>query len=643
MSRLARGFDYAIMLFVVVALIYMTIHRPYVPVNALLPGGKLFVAIALAGTAFVVVGLVLSRRSVRRSTRWLTRTACLVVVALLTLMARGRLREVQLQKSGKGLGHWPPIASTSLAAHPEQLKSSDQAAWAARIAAHLLVDSTVSHGPLVVPTDWPFPNDVEIGIRDTDLRTTEIWARAKDGVVACFSVPARPAPPDSGGQQTECEKQKAAPPGLVFTRPERGSIAAAAAPDGAVEGIWAQYRADPAKSGMSAGDQPAAAGWRTTIDGPIRSSVSVAGTLVLVGAHGTGTLAALDLATGRRRWTVRLPNWVHQDPVTDGRIAVVGFGNNSTSMSGSSPSGVVAYDLQTGRRLWTQFEETSVMTSPIIRDSSVTYASAAGMLRKRRLQTGELLAAEQLPGGVIMGPPASTGDTIGVSLDASGVCAVLISTLNTIWCRTVPGLIKVGHAGPTISNGAIIVSGLTLLRGISFAEFWRLPFQRQRKAIWTIFGPDAIEIGQEYLAFDLHSGQRLWTSRLFRSTREVEGHTSGTAVIARGIGVIVLPVADTLVGFTASSGTPLWTAGARGSRGGPLVVGNWVILAGRDGVIDVRDLSTGDLKCSLQRTVGYDRAGPTLAGGLVIFANLKGEVEAIPVTTLIACTAGPPS
>ena len=353
--------------------------------------------------------------------------------------------------------------------------------------------------------------------------------------------------------------------------------------------------------------------------------------------HETGTIEALDLATGHRRWAARLPNWVHQDPVSDGQIVVVGFGDNATSMAGDAPSGVAAYDLQSGRRLWTKFDETSVMTSGVIHDSTVTYASAAGVLRKRSLRTGALLGTRQLPGGVIMGPPASVGDTIALGLDIHGVCAVLISTLEPIWCRTVPGFMKIGHAGPTIDNGAVIVSGIALLRGVSLAEFWRLPFKIQRKAIWTALGPDAELIGQNYLSFDLHSGQRRWASRLFPSTRDVEGHISGTAVVAHGRAAIVLPVSDSLIAFNPATGTPVWTAGARGARGAPLVVDDRIILAGHDGVIDVRDLTSGALICALHRTIGYDRAGPTLAGNLVIFANLQGMVEAIPKEDVLHC------
>jgi outer membrane protein assembly factor BamB len=152
--------------------------------------------------------------------------------------------------------------------------------------------------------------------------------------------------------------------------------------------------------------------------------------------------------------------------------------------------------------------------------------------------------------------------------------------------------------------------------------------------------------GQRLIGLSLRTGEVRWRSPLFAKRRAVDGHTAGTAALRDGVGVIVLPVADTVVAFDTETGAIRWTSGANQARGAPLILGDRVIIAGRNGVIEVRQLADGALRCTVRRAVGWDRAGPSVSGDLAIFANLDGEVEAIPTTALLGCSAtgaSPPS
>src|SRR5439155_27027863 len=64
------------------------------------------------------------------------------------------------------------------------------------------------------------------------------------------------------------------------------------------------YRGDAARNGVMPGPGPiadASLRWKLTADGPIRSMPVVAGGLVYLAAD-SGSLYALDLATGRQLW-----------------------------------------------------------------------------------------------------------------------------------------------------------------------------------------------------------------------------------------------------------------------------------------------------------------------------------------------------
>lgn len=633
-----RILDVVVSVIAVVATAYAVIHRPSFGVNDLLPPGRSYALLAMAALAVVLVGLY----AIRARGKWIqvpARVALYGLTLLLAMAAGSRWRVERLAAAGDPVMQWPPVVAHSFANRLSELLPVERAAWGAHIAEHRLTDSLVRDLPLTLPADWPFPEDVEIAIRHLDATRAEVWARAGDGTAQCIPIPSIPIAGDSARQARECEQQKTAPAGLAFARPLRAELPPPALEEAPRLGEWLQYRGDARKSASEAVDGlPASlAGWHGQIDGPVRASPSIVGNIVLLGTHQTGAFDARDLATGRRLWSVRLPNWVHQDAVSEGRIVVVGFGDNSLSMHGASPAGVAAYELRTGRHLWTHFAESSVMTSPIIRDSVVVYASAAGMLRKLDLRTGALLRERQLPGGVIMGPMAATGDTLAIALDLNGACAVLVGSFEPIWCRTLPGYIKVGHAGPTVDQGVMFVSGLALLRATSLDEYLSLSRGAEWRLLATAFRDNPEVAGQVVIALDLGTGRLLWRSRLYQFTRDVLGHTAGTAAVADSVGVIVVPESDSLVGFSTRSGKTLWIAGAHGARGTALLVGSQVVLTGSDGVIEVHDRLTGALMCTRYHTPGFDRGGPVVGGGLMVMADLRGGVDAIPTEELLAC------
>ena len=281
------------------------------------------------------------------------------------------------------------------------------------------------------------------------------------------------------------------------------------------------------------------------------------------------------------------------------------------------------------------------MTSPTILDSVVVYASSGGVVRKRLLATGQLLGTQELPGAVIMGPPVRTGDTLVATLDNSRICAVAIATMERHWCREYQDLRMLGHASAAIDRGVVVISAVATALTPSPVELLRLPVRMQATLLREVLFPryDDEFAGQFILGLDIATGAVTWRSGFFPRRRSVEGHSAGTAAIQDGVGVMVLPMADTVVAFDVATGAMRWASHANKSRGPPLVLGDQVIVAGRKGVIVLRQLKDGVLRCTIRRDVGYDRAGPIVTGGLVVFANLDGEIEAIPASALLACSA----
>lgn len=625
------------------------------------------------GAVCVVLLLLLIARILRGAPRVVFRVAALCVVGLLAF-------GVKVRTGPKIAYAWPPESVGDWAAIQRSMKKpAERAEFGARVLMHRLDWLRDANGApvpathadsLAIPAAWLFPDSVTVAIERGGGDTVRVWARA-DTVVRCAEVP-QPAVshdaahklPTRGANETQelvpCAGRKA-PPASAFVRPTR--VADATAPIAFPPSIgsgWPQYRLDAAHTATvadagvsadaaSAGDETSKtvapadvasdSSWAATIEGEVRSSASIVGDLVLVGTHGNGELAAFDRRSGALRWRRRLPNWVHQDPVSDGRVVVVGFGDNSNGFAGQSPSGVVAYAAGNGTPLWTVFDESSVMTSPIITGDALVYASATGRLRKRRLLDGALVADSAMPGGVIMGPPAAVGDTAVVALDSHALCAVLMSSFTRLWCRDFPHTILMGHYAPTVVNGVVYAAGSVVFPGMSWREFRMLPFGTQFTALRAVLRPRFLPLGQRLWALNLRDGAVLWAGPMHVDTKPIGGHPAGTAVVQGTYGTIMYPQQDTLAGFDTRTGAELWRTDGGGTRAALLLVDSLVIHAERDGTMVSRSLVTGAVRCSVKLPAGFDRAGPVRIGNTIVSVDRTGGVRTFPVSRLTHCPA----
>lgn len=186
----------------------------------------------------------------------------------------------------------------------------------------------------------------------------------------------------------------------------------------------------------------------------------------------------------------------------------------------------------------------------------------------------------------------------------------------------------------------MVLTGQATLFSLTPREFRHLGRGLQGRLIRHVLKPPGdheIVAGMAIVSLELSTGQTVWTSPVFVYREYVQGHTSGTPVLDGNAGLVVLPNADTVVAFHPETGAIRWSAGAHRARGPVLVTDDLVLVAGRDGITEIHDLDDGAVRCVMERESGYDRGGPTLAGDLVIFASLDGEVEAVPLDSLRLC------
>jgi outer membrane protein assembly factor BamB len=416
-------------------------------------------------------------------------------------------------------------------------------------------------------------------------------------------------------------------------------------------GSWLQYRGDEGRHG-STGETALTvklAGWQAHLWGEGRSTPSIVGNIVLIGAHGSGVLDARDKESGRLLWRAREPNWVHQDVVSDGRIAVIGFGDNQPSKYRLAPSGISARDLKTGVLLWRRLTHGSEMTSPVIASSIVVAGTSDGEIVAVDLASGKLRWEGTVPGGVVMAPPALRGDTVFFSADPSTVCAVSVATGRHLWCTSVPNAFKFGHSAVTVQGGSLFATS-TRPTGI-LEQMFRRDFQPKALLdgwfnidvpfLGPALPPGALDVHQELIALSTATGEIQWRTPLGHGGMP-EGHTSGTAVAIAGSSdlVVLSPAAHAVFRIRATDGRIVWRSDIGGRARGPvLIVGSHVIVLRADAWMQVIDVATGALGCRMQLPHGADRAGPALSGGLAVYADVEGAVYAVDAEQLSRCSA----
>ncbi|MDX2194690.1 MAG: PQQ-binding-like beta-propeller repeat protein [Gemmatimonadales bacterium] len=493
-----------------------------------------------------------------------------------------------------------------------------------------------------VPPDWPLPISLRASVGSAQ-GGVDLRVRLEGGRLECQLplregpdvIPAHAdghgggddpadgfsciaAPPAAGGF---ADIRRAVQPGVTLPEPSRS---------------WPQFRLDASHSGQLVTEDSIGHWWRMRSAGPIRTTASSDGDAVFIGTHGTGVLEARSLVDGSLRWRARAPNWIHSDPVTDGQVVVVGFGDNFASVKGRAPAGISAHDRRTGRRLWAAFAKGSVMTSPVITGGRVLAVSALGEVEARDLRSGRLAWRTLLDGAAVMGPPLLDGDLV-VALDPNLVVALVPASGVVRWSRRLPDVMAVGHAGASALDGLLVASGLGAPPWSGTPRDWL----RSLGFLASRFGrPHGWPLAQVVVGVDRQDGRERWRHAVRGSGVEVQGHISGTAVSAAGLAVMALPLAEQVRALDPATGAVRWILRTDGPVRGPLLA--WrdrLVWSDRRGRLHVVDASTGVRRCAYALPVGSDRGGPARVGATMLITGLDGSLFAVDGPTVIGCGA----
>lgn len=158
---------------------------------------------------------------------------------------------------------------------------------------------------------------------------------------------------------------------------------------------WPEFRLNAANNPTIPGNLRTA--WRVDTHAGISSSPSIIGSTVYVGNNG-GALYAIDLRTGRVRWTYRTAAPLMTNPLIWHGLVIAGEGNamghsgdaQHPTMVGDSANSLFAIDAKTGRLRWHIPLAGSGMPTPAILGGILVHHNGAGLLSGIDPSTGNV-------------------------------------------------------------------------------------------------------------------------------------------------------------------------------------------------------------------------------------------------------------
>ncbi len=301
-----------------------------------------------------------------------------------------------------------------------------------------------------------------------------------------------------------------------------------------------------------------------------------------------GSVAVLDLITGKQLWSVNAEQRLSSGPGTGEGIVVVG------GLDGD----VIALDRENGAAKWATSVSSEVLTNPVVANGIVVVRSNDGRVFGLNAADGSRvwLFDRGMPLITLRGnaAPVVVGDTVYIGYDSGKIVALAIADGALQWEQTI--------AAP---DGRTELERMTDIDGEIVAtegELYLVTFRGQAAS----------------LARD--SGRILWT-------RDMSSFTG----VSVGESQIYLTDADgSLWSLDRTSGSSLWKQEALAHRWltTPAILGDYLVVGDFESYLHI--LSRTDGSTAARFRVGDDgiRAAPLVVGKHVIAASIDGHVSA---------------
>jgi outer membrane protein assembly factor BamB len=346
------------------------------------------------------------------------------------------------------------------------------------------------------------------------------------------------------------------------------------------------FRGDAARTGRMPGPSltgvPAIA-WTVAGDGPLTSSPALIDGVVFQGSA-SGTLSALDMESGTRRWLVDLGAAMSSPTEIDDRLVV-----------GLTSGDVVAVNPADGSVAWKQTLGGEILGAAAVDDGLLVVASTSGVVTAIESPAG-IRRWEARLNGRIGRSPAIGGGVVVVPVEPGGLVALNLDTGTTLWRTAIAADGGVGT--PSIADGFVLTAAglddaaptsraIVALDLKSGAVVWRWSTTDKDR----VYSP-AVASGRAFVvdegagvtALDVQTGRQLW-----RVTRDAP--LEAVAATA-GDSVLVVSNSGAATSLNVTNGATNWEVPIRGVPYGPVVSCGWVLVPTNLGTLTALRISS---------------------------------------------------
>lgn len=384
---------------------------------------------------------------------------------------------------------------------------------------------------------------------------------------------------------------------------------------------WTQFRLQNTNNAVVSGTLEAS--WRLRASGPFSSSPTLAGGILYAGDN-SGTLYAVDPASGKILWRAHVMNPLMSAPIVYKNLVIVGEGDENSPQGsspshpirvGAPPSALLAFDRATGAMRWRIPLKGSGMPTPAIVDGILVHHNGAGYVLGVRPENGEILYTRKLGSlaSMVAALPAGNGRFATSGVDTNAVWMLSAKDGAVLW-RTLFSSAASGIGDcPAASDGKRLYCNYVMPPSTS------LPVQTERQAVMRAY------------AIDLASGKRLWDVQLDKGVLP-KRNEAAVPLVSNGLLFFGSSLQSTMHALDPQTGAIKWQQGTHGPvKGGVVLVDGTLYFGDFGGYLWALDAATGKVIGDKNMGTPFNVGSPIVVGRTLVIGSRGGTLAAVPL------------
>lgn len=387
---------------------------------------------------------------------------------------------------------------------------------------------------------------------------------------------------------------------------------------------WVQFRLNADNNAVLPGNLETA--WLVSTDGGFSSSPALVDGTLYIG-NNSGTLYAINVATGKTLWTYTAKAPLMSNPLIRGDIVIVGEGNQTSHSSGddsameqvgTGENAIIAVGRRDGKERWRVSMEGSAMPTPAIVGGILVHHGGSGLLAGIDPLQGTVVYTRDLRSIASMSAalPIDGNRFVTAGQSSNRVFALNAKDGSEAWSARFP--LQASGVGdcPPASDGTRV-----------FCDYLMPPDGYAQ----TGYGQLAT---QHVYALDARNGTMLWDVATESGTVPAWNESSiplvNNAMLFAGSSI-----APYMHAFDTSDGHVIWRVAVHGVVKGGVVAKEGVIyFADLSGYIWALDERTGRIIGSKHFNTSFNVGSPIIAGKTLIIGSNTGQIIATPLASI---------